>query len=270
MKEINNLQQLVLNALDRGVRTRKEFNQFLKKSWDTEEMLEYNPDFGAPNVSRLISADFHPELPLILLNYTQAAVANLWKYNGWSDTLRQTRGVVFDYKGNIKAIPFPRMDPHPPDIKTIKIKKIEEKLDGHLIIGFNYMTPMNSVNILTTRGFWNTPSASKAETLLKEQIPHNITVMMELISPISRHKVDYGNHEELYYISARNLDGTELSEKENQGLANHLNLPQVPKFQGDVNRMVRDNIKRKNFEGFVVSDEDGNRYKFKSSWFKSV
>lgn len=270
MKHINNLSNLVLQALDDGVRDRRGFRAFLKRaSWGTEELISYN---GHLPLSRVLSADFHGEYPLILINYTPSASAELYKSDGWNDALRQARGVVFDYKGNIKALPFPRMNPIPPEVDKINWTKAEQKLDGHLIIGFSYMKPLQSVNILTTRGFWNSPSAIHAQELFynKPKIPPNVTVLMELISPISKHRVDYGTRDELVYITARDLNGTEFNDNQNEKLANYLNLNRVQKFNGS-SELLKHNLNcLKNFEGYVVMDSDGNRYKYKTAWFRQI
>ncbi len=69
--------------------------------------LEYKAEEGMPAVTALVDPHFHPELPLVGLNYTDTAHRLLHRFeNGWTAPIKQCRGIVFDRRSKLVALPF--------------------------------------------------------------------------------------------------------------------------------------------------------------------
>src|SRR6478609_1826444 len=84
----------------------------------------------------LVSKRKHPTHPLYILNYTAVTQFD-WN---WNDVTLNCRGLVIDEDYNIVARSFPKffsyeqLDGKLPDGNFV----VEEKLDGSMLIAFNY------------------------------------------------------------------------------------------------------------------------------------
>jgi len=107
---IDNLAMFVRAMINDGVRSKKQFNTWKKQEKNNilmEEFFAYKQNQGMPKINSLVTVDFHPDIPVLLLNYTQVAHNTLHEFpQGWTMPLRQCRGIIFDFAGNLVAKPF--------------------------------------------------------------------------------------------------------------------------------------------------------------------
>ena len=127
---------------------------------------------------KLLSKQTHPELPLTIWNYT-----NKVQYEGlWDEITMTCRGLVTDAEGNIVARPFKKFF-NLEENKHVATKEFEvfEKLDGSLIILFNYQNHW----ITASRGSFTSEQALKANELLKKynlfELDKSNTYLFEVI-----------------------------------------------------------------------------------------
>jgi RNA ligase len=241
------------------------------------ECLAYSQQEGMPSASSLISAHFHPELPLIGLNYTGAAHNTLHAHpDGWTLPLRYCRGIVFNRRGMLLALPFPKFfnyGEHPETRGQLSSGfEATEKHDGHLGIIFRYRERF----ILTTRGTFTHRTAELGNQMLDrivrennwaQSCPRNLTLLVEVIHPETRVHADYGERTDLILIGA--CDTRILRDFEHTHLVNfaqRLGLPHT-NLQGfrsivELHEHVQD-TSISDREGFVARFPDGRRIKFK-------
>jgi len=104
------LSGFVQTFIEAGVTDAKSFNQWKKNEGNAKymaQLFEYPQDAGWPALTGLVKPFFHPTLPLVGLNYTQLAHNTLHEFpRGWTTALRLCRGIVFDHRGNLVALPF--------------------------------------------------------------------------------------------------------------------------------------------------------------------
>ena len=219
---------------------KKQKWKHLKKEWNLElnEMLGIDPAWGV-KAGGLFSFDLDARRKLILFNYTPAAHNVLHEVaggDGWTESLRLMRGLVYSYQtpgfvSGVKLVSrsfrkfFNRNEVPSSDINVIKSlvrsKEIlaQAKEDGAMLQYFVH----NGELCATTRGRLETPyvdaalglldmsafkAAQHACSLFSEEL---MTIVVELVHPISRVHVDYGNEKSVYLLAAYNVDGNEIS-----------------------------------------------------------
>jgi RNA ligase len=243
-----------------------------------ERLFAYERRGKMPSVTALVSADFHPQEPLILLNYSPVAHNTLHAFpEGWTMPLRQCRGIVFDRRGRLAAKPFPKFFNYGEHPETTKLPRepftATLKHDGHLAIIFKHGGRMH----LTTRGSFMSPTGSTIGAALleraaaqgnwKKEFPEKATLLAEMIHPRTKVHVDYRGQEELIVIGAYDLESLfDLPHDHLSRFADSLGLRVTETWEGkridDLKRLMKDRSVE-NREGYVVRYASDLRVKFK-------
>lgn len=216
----------------------------------------------------LISKQEHPELPLLIWNYT-----NKCQYEGaWDDNTMMCRGLITDENGNIVARPFPKFfnlseheqKPSLPDINWKQDFYVTEKYDGSL--GIAYRAPDEWC--LATRGSFTSDQAIEGTKMLQKldmsYIPDGYTPLFEIIYPENRIVVDYGETRELVLLDVLAHDGT--SYFFNELVSPFAFAKKIGCRFAETYSMAPSDIKGisgNNREGIVVRFQDGMRVKVK-------
>jgi hypothetical protein len=267
------VEALIKTIVKAGIESREQWHEWKRSNADLlTQLLDYRHREGMPEVTQIVVPHFHPELQLIGLNYTPAAGISLHHYqDGWSDTLRQCRGVTYDRQARLVAKPFPKFfnfgeiggewgkGPY----------EVTAKEDGHLVIVFRHGDHV----IAKTRGEFNSKTAILANEAIKADLaPHwlemdlsDVTVLCELIHPETRVGVDYGDRRALIMIGMYDhVSGADLGIDELRKAADALGLEAVREVKMTREQLVGVvNGGGNNAEGFVARWQDGHRVKFK-------
>ena len=181
------------------------------------------------NPAELLGFDIDEERQLILLNYTGQAHNVLHEVDrGWSQPLRDMRGMIYDFsveepvlvsRGFEKFFNFSELPENTYEALTDKFGTssflAREKADGHMIEYFVHNGELCS----STRGKFGTVSAEIANDMLSlsdfQQVEKTVgkklmTIVVELIHPYTKVFVDYDNAETLYLLNAYDSDGNSL------------------------------------------------------------
>ena len=181
------------------------------------------------NPGELLGFDIDEERQLILLNYTGQAHNVLHEVDrGWSQPLRDMRGMIYDFsveepvlvsRGFEKFFNYSELPENTYTELTRKYGnrtyRAREKADGHMIEYFVHNGELCS----STRGKFGTISAEIASGMLSlsdfRQVEETIgcklmTLVVELIHPYTKVFVDYDNAETLYLLNAYDSDGESL------------------------------------------------------------
>ena len=217
---------------------------------------------------RLLSVQFHPTLPLRIYKYSHDCVFS----RAWDDITLNMRGTVIDENGNVYSNPFPKFFNFE-ELETLgkslpkEPYKVYEKADGSLIQIFMY----HGKHVVTSAGSFTSPHANIAEKLfngkyshLKEFMNDKHTYLFELIYPLNKIVLDYGDEEKLMLLAVRE---TETGEETPGALesARELGFDTVDEVNHSFDEL-KDEVKRDDFinkEGFVVVYENGFRVKMK-------
>jgi hypothetical protein len=282
-KATQGLSNLIKSIVQAGITTKKEY-----KAWarENESLLKkafwFPEDEALPPIHSLVSAFFHPELPLIGLNYTPVAHNVLHAIpQGWTLPLRVCRGVIFDREANLVALPFLKfynLGENPEtaldNLPTGMAFEASEKMDGHLGIIFNY----DGQWLMTTRGSFLSSTGKlgcemiKKISVLKGWDKHpelnRITLLTEFIHPETRVHVQYNADEDGFVlIGANNLDTLhDYDYNELLFLGKIADLSVTKLWQGSsLNNLVELMKDRsvQNREGFVIRFANGLRVKVK-------
>lgn len=151
-----------------------------------------------------VRAQRHPELPLTIYNYTEAA-----SYAGaWTAVTLACRGlIVDDVSGAVVARPYPKFfnhdQPEAPGLRLDASVTVTDKADGSL--GVTYPTPDGYA--VATRGSFSSDQARHATELLRTRYPGFVppaghTVLVEIIYPGNRIVLDYGGLDDLVLLGA--------------------------------------------------------------------
>jgi len=214
---INCLQRLV-QTLPPNVTDQLSYRQFIK---DGKFDATLNNIFGfdklPPNskrrkVSTLFSVHFHPTFPIIGFNYTPVAHNELHTMTEtWTNALRMCRGIVFELgSGDLLALPFEKFFNYGDHPETSDLKPgryiASKKHDGHLGIIFRYRGQL----LITTRGDFMSPTSKiatemleKRRWLINQRLPHDCTMLVEIIHPKTHVIQDYGQEEKFILIGCR-------------------------------------------------------------------
>lgn len=279
---ISNLRKFVSLLVKARVKTSADWKKWRAKAANEavmEELFEYTRLEGMPSVTSIVKPFFHPELPLVGLNYTSVAHNVLHQYpSGWTKPLRLCRGIVFSRRGKLVALPFPKFFndeemeetrnlPDLPFVATLKH-------DGHLGIIFEYQGQI----IATTRGSFKSNSSKIANEMIPaigpnwaSTFPKNTTVLVEIIHPETEVIVDYGDRETFILIGAYNRQTCkDYDYKKLATLAKRLGIDVTETWSGESIEDLRTLMAGKrynNSEGYVVRFQNGFRVKMKHAGY---
>jgi len=278
---IDNLAMFVRAMINDGVRSKKQFNTWKKQEKNNilmEEFFAYKQNQGMPKINSLVTVDFHPDIPVLLLNYTQVAHNTLHEFpQGWTMPLRQCRGIIFDFAGNLVAKPFQKFFNYREHPETSSFPKntyftATQKKDGHLGIIFEFKGKL----YITTRGSFSSPTVELAQKMLNQYAKvnnwdkvfnANDTVLVEIIHPKTKVYTDYDKFKAFVLIGAfsrSNLHDYWFYELAD--LSKKLGLPLVYQKDGksidELLELVKDK-EIKNQEGYVLHFNNGLRVKLK-------
>jgi RNA ligase len=217
-----------------------------------------------PGLERLIEDGYvsrrrHPSEDFYILNYTPKT-----QYEGmWNETTRLCRGLIVDGGGGIRARCFPKFFNYEECSDEVHERlngglkfAVSEKMDGSL--GILYW--IGDRPFVATRGSFESDQAVRANIILSKYdtsgLDRNLTYLFEIIYPENRICVNYGDREELVFLSAYDTEsGSEVRpEHPFPAAAEH----DLGSDFGVIKRLNLDNK-----EGFVVRFSDGYRFKIK-------
>lgn len=215
--------------------------------------------------NKLITKRPHPEYnDVFIYNYADKAAYE----KIWNEYTLQARGLIVDSEGNILGRPFPKFFNHneiqdklPWDLNF----KVYPKFDGSLII------VSEGGKFVATRGSFESVQAIWAKEIIKEKgyiFDKNLTYLFELIHPLNRVVVDYGENTELILLavietkSARELDIKDL-------FGDEFEVAEI--IEANINN-EKDllALEEANAEGFVVRFDNGLRIKIKFESYKRL
>lgn len=210
-----------------------------------------------------------------LIGYNYTEVCQYSKL--WNDTNLLCRGIIFDEDRCI-ARPFSKffnIEELTEDLSGKKIKYIQNKEDGSLIISYFYDEKVR----FSTRGSFHSEQAKIAERIWQEKydqkIPNSIfsdwTFLFELIGP-SNINVSRGyKKDDLILLSiTSNRTGEEAPDTLIEEFSFKLGCQRPKLFSAnsieDLYNLIKEN-KDPNFEGVVVTFLDGMKVKIKSNLY---
>jgi RNA ligase len=272
------LKDFIAALVSARVKSSADFSKWRKQPQNEalmERCFDYERKEGMPGIGTLIKPFFHPTLPLIGLNYSQVAHLTLHKFeNGWTGPMRLCRGIIFDRRAAVVAVPFPKFFNWGEQSKTQSLPDepfvATHKEDGHLGIIFWYKDDI----IATTRGCFVSQSSKIANEMLAaykskwaKALPKDVTLLCEVIHPETKVIVDYQGVEKFVVIGAYSKRTfNDFQHADLTALASRLGLEVVQVWPGnsihDLIALVRQK-EYHNKEGFVVRFASGLRIKFK-------
>lgn len=280
---VKQLQDLVRCLMGEwGINDRAGYRRWLKKE-NVEEDMEgwfgYKRVGDMPRVTALLAPYFHPDLPLIGLNYSPVAHNTLHAFpDGWTTALRLCRGLILSATGEIVGVPFPKFFNYGEHPETTDLPdepfEVSEKMDGHLGIIFAYDGKLR----LCTRQSFAGPTAKLGGEMLAEiarkkgwdaTFPRHLTVLVEIIHPKTRVHVDYGRKRGFVLIGA--YDRTTLadcgSHAELLGLGKLLGIPVAERWTcaslAELRKKMKDKTVRNHEGGVAFYPSSGLRVKHK-------
>lgn len=281
MNGIRKLRTFVKRLVSDRVNSRERFRDW-KKLAENEEFMascfDYKREGDMPKITALVDLDFHPNLPLILLNYSKTAHNTLHRFGdkGWTEPLRLCRGTVFCRRGTLVGLAFRKFFNYGEHPETLALPdeafEATTKHDGHLGIIFWYKGQL----VITTRGVFASRSSKLGAEMLqraaeqgdwRNTMPKHVTVLVEMIHPNTKVHVDYQGREAFILIGAYNCrNGHDYDHKELSSLASALKISVAERWTGstvaELRKLMAD-LSVKNREGFVVRFASGLRVKFK-------
>lgn len=202
----------------------------------------------------LLYSQVHPTLPLTIYNYTDKV-----QWEGlWDEATLMCRGLVVDDLGIIVAKPFSKFFNFSENkTNTTNNFEIYEKLDGSLIILFNYSDKW----LFASRGSFTSDQVKMAEGIgiNLESLNKEFTYCFELIHPDNRIVVDYGDKRDLI------LTGVFSTKTAEEQPIDIWNLTYAKKFNLNTPLHELHSIINDNEEGYVIRFDNGERCKIKGS-----
>lgn len=207
----------------------------------------------------------------VLLNYSaKAQYAGRWN---WFEL--NSRGLILNTKtGEVVALPFPKFFNWGELDRTTDaaIHYITEKIDGSLGILYRAADGYR----IATRGAFESEQALWATHYLKQHfsldgLADELTLLFEIIYPGNRIVVNYGDKQDLVLIGARNrVTGQTLDLDQLKLLAQQFsfNMPTIYDFASIEDIITASNQLTADNEGWVVTFEDGSRFKFKGAIYQ--
>jgi hypothetical protein len=217
----------------------------------------------------IISIQQHPELPLLIHNYTQRCQ---WE-RLWNETTLICRGLITDLAGRVICRPFPKFfnlgehagtDSKLPPINWRQEFYVSEKMDGSLGIAY----PAPEGYRIATRGSFVSEQAVRGTEMLRRFGENSFrdfhTYLFEIIYPENRIVIDYGNKECLVLLDIiDNYTGKGLPRNQLELEAHWLGCECVRSHVVDSEQLQSYSSDEANREGVVVRFEDGMRIKIK-------
>ena len=279
----------IVNLITREIRTQQD----KKEKWasfkrehaaELRSLLELDHT-DMKNPGTLLGFDINEERGLILLNYTGQAHNELHDIEGgWSQPLREMRGLIYDFTTEVPTLvsrgfqKFFNANELPENTYDALREKhgdreyvAREKADGHMIEYFMHRGELCA----STRGKFGNASSIEALSMfttdkfneISESIGDDLmTLVVELVTPNTEVHVDYEGKETLYLLAAYSLDGVKLPLRITETLCelnpNLFTLPSARMMNLD--QMLEEINRREvvNNEGWVM-DFDGQLIKFK-------
>ena len=277
--------QLITSEIRTQQDKKEKWASFKKKhAPELKSLLELeHTDFENPGT--LLGFDIDEDRGLILLNYTGQAHNELHDVEGgWSQPLRQMRGLIYDFTSEVPSLvsrgfeKFFNANELPENSYEALREKYgqneyiaREKADGHMIEYFVH----NGELCASTRGKFGTASSVEALTMFTaEDFIHMnnvvggnlLSVVVELVTPNTEVHVDYEGKETLFLLAAYTKNGEKLPLSHIESLANdNPNLFTLPNARMmTLDQMIEEINDRSvhNNEGWVM-DFNGELIKFK-------
>jgi hypothetical protein len=207
-----------------------------------------------------ISKRKHPEEDLYIFNYTPKT-----QYEGfWNEHTLSARGLITDGDGRIRARCLPKFFNYEQVRSEVSERmssgagfEVFEKMDGSL--GITYW--IGDTPFVSTRGSFESDQALRATRILHERfrgcLRKDTTYLFEIIYPENSICVDYGDMEDLIFLTAFDIDSGE----EIRRLDHPFRTADSFDFDCGFDDLKAMNLKNK--EGFVVRFDDGFRFKIK-------
>lgn len=204
-----------------------------------------------------LTARRHPELPLTIWDYTPKAQYERM----WTPETKMCRGLVLDDDGVIVARPFPKFfNLEEEDQNTIDWKDtflVTEKMDGSLGIAFRYDKHL----VFSTRGSFVSDQAIRMKDIwdrkYKEKsylIQEGVTYLFEIVYPGNRIVVNYGDTEDLFYITTIiNSSGEDLCLGQPPNGFRGVKMYREWMNKADLDKLLREQEQDENREGVVVT-----------------
>lgn len=171
--------------------------------------MHYTEMFPAEDLHDMIEEGyvrvaFHPDFPLEIFCYTEKAVHD----RVWNKVTRACRGLIInDETGEVVARPFAKFfnigEPMCPELPwSGRVVEVKDKMDGSL--GIAYETPQGLA--IATKGSFTSDQALHATELLRAKYggwspPPGVTVLFEIVYPENRIVLDYGDVDDLVYLT---------------------------------------------------------------------
>lgn len=223
-------------------------------------------EISALEAAGLVTVRAHNALPLRIVNYTPRAQFE----RAWTPALLQCRGLVYDVEWNLVARPLPKFfnyeehlgeDPLAGPLPSGPFT-VTEKYDGSLGIVFRWKEHL----LVATRGSFHSEQAERDGRIIerwpaiaRNAVGAGYTHLFEIIYPENRIVVDYGNKEELRYLTTFHTETRE--ELEQWGSAVFAGDASIVTETDDPSQLKRQ--QRANAEGYVLRYANGQRVKIK-------
>ncbi len=208
-----------------------------------------------------ITRQTHPKLPLTIYNYTAKAQFDRF----WVPATLNCRGLVLDDRYDPIARPLPKffnLEEYQGPIPD-GVPNIYEKLDGSLIILFNYQGSWE----VASRGSFASEQAHTARALFAnyqlDGLDPEYTYLFEIIYPNNRIVVDYGTAERLVLLAVVHTQtGAELDHNAINWVDKAQTYPAtaIPEW---VKSIEARQAELNNHEGFILKWPNGFRLKYK-------
>jgi hypothetical protein len=231
-----------------------------------------------------IKTNFHPDLPLVILNYDQI---NSPKKH---PVVRECRGLVLNSSDwSLVARSFPRFFnwgevPEEMDFFDFDDFVVQSKEDGSLVIiyFFNNEWHINTkgsfaTDLMQNQSFTWRQAVCKGLGIndlkdLNSILDPKLTYICEFVSPWNK-VVRYYKKPQVYLLTAfeehkeislENIDVSRISIFQNLDIFQFRSIQQIQKF------LEEKSVEDKTFEGFVICDKNKNRWKIKNPSYLSL
>lgn len=207
---------------------------------------------------KYVSVQKHPTANIFIYNYT----ANVQYERKWNEITMLCRGLILDENMNIVERPFKKFfnkEEHTPEeIPDLPFDAFE-KMDGSM--GILYW--IENKPFICTRGSFTSDQSIHATKILYDKYSHTFTKikrskthLFEIIYPTNRIVVDYGDMDDLVFLTAIDKVTGEESVED-------IGFPIVKKYDGinDIEQLKL--LESNNKEGFVIRFSNGFRVKMK-------
>jgi len=222
----------------------------------------FNVNLFADHLSTgMVNRQFHPRLPLAILNYSHEAQFS----RTWDDVTMQCRGLIYNVDTEeVVARPFRKFfnaeELGPSKLGQAFGKNVQatDKMDGSL--GIMYPDDSYAGWAIATRGSFTSDQADKGTWLLRNlYLPYwgsgpstESTYLFEIIYPENRIVLDYGKTEQLVFLATVNTETGHVGGPDSSfGWPG----PRTQIFPAYSVKMIRALPVRDNAEGYVLRNE---------------